>query len=319
MYDEKSIKETSDYGMRLRRKRFFQAIVPGMCITVLVSGVVTFMWHIREKFIDDRITVQELWENGSYQEIFDISGKTLEEKPLDYEALILRGFSAYQRALAQITAPDKAVYIEECINCLRKAALVKSAGMDGAIQYVLGKAYYGKGAEYADLAVQSLEFAKQMGFSGDDMNEYLGIAYAALRKYPLSVAALTEALNSPRMEERLLDALLLSIANSYSAMDDFSMAAAYLTRCIDVSKDDAAKRRARFALGDIYFKQEDYSAAEGQYTAILKDFGENAEAHYRLGEINAARNDMIRARAEWRKAVLIDPAHRSSRSRLALR
>ncbi|MDR2782920.1 MAG: tetratricopeptide repeat protein [Treponema sp.] len=290
-----------------------------MCITVLVSGIVILIWHIQGEFFADRITAQELWEKGSYQEIFDISGKTLEEKPLDYEALILRGFSAYQLALAQITDPDKFVYIEECINCLRKVALVKSGGMDGAIQYVLGKAYYGKGTEYADLAVQSLEFAKKMGFSGDDMNEYLGIAYAALRKYRLSVAALTEALNSPRMAERFSDALLLSIANSYFAMDDFGMAAAYLTRCIDVSKDDTAKRRARFALGDVYFRQEDYSAAEDQYTAILKDFGENAEAHYRLGEINAARNDMIRARAEWRKAVLVDPTHRSSRSRLALR
>jgi tetratricopeptide (TPR) repeat protein len=319
MYDKKIYKQTPDYKTRIQRKWFFQTIVPGVCIVVLVSGAVIFMWHIRDKFIDDKIVAQELWENGSYQEIFDISGKTLEEKPLEYDALILRGFSAYQRALAQITAPDKAVYIEECINCLRKAMIVKSSGMDGAIQYVLGKAYYGKGAEYADLAVQSLEFARQMGFSGDDMNEYLGIAYAALRKYRMSVAALTEALNSPRMEERLSDALLLSIANSYSAMDDFGMAAAYLTRCIDVSKDDAAKRQARFALGDVYFRQEDYSAAESQYAAILKDFGESAEAHYRLGEINAARNDMIRARAEWRKAVLVDPAHRSSRSRLALR
>lgn len=305
--------------MRLRRKRFFQTIASAACITVLVSGVAIVMWHIRENFIDDRITAQDLWENGSYQEIFDISGETLEEKPLDYEALVLRGFSAYQLALAQITAPDKAVYIEECIHSLRKATLVKNSGMEGAIQYVLGKAYYSKGAEYADLAVQSLEFAKQAGFFGDDMNEYLGIAYAALRDYPLSVAALTEALNSPRMEERLSDALLLSIANSYSAMDDFSMASAYLMRCIDTSKDDAAKRRARFALGDVYFRQEDYSAAEGQYTTILKDFGESAEAHYWLGEINAARNNMIRARAEWRRAVLVDPAHRSSRSRLALR
>jgi tetratricopeptide (TPR) repeat protein len=316
---KKFIKKTSDYGMRLRRKRFLQTIVPAACITVLVAGVISFMWHIREKFIDDRIMTQELWESGSYQEVFDISGKTLEEKPLDYESLVLRGFSAYQLALGQITDPDKAVYIEECIHRLRKATLVKSAGMDGAIQYVLGKAYYSKGAEYADLAVQSLEFAKQTDFPGDDMNEYLGIVYAALRDYQMSVAALTEALNSPRMDERLSDALLLSIANSYSAMDDFSMAAAYLTRCIDASKDDVAKRRARFALGDVYFKQEDYLAAEGQYTAILKDFGESAEAHYWLGEINAVRNDMVRARAEWRKAVLLDPAHRSSRSRLALR
>ncbi|MDR2793045.1 MAG: tetratricopeptide repeat protein [Treponema sp.] len=274
------------------------------------------MW---EKVVTDRVTEQELWESGSYQDIFDISEKMLEEMPLDYEALILHGFSAYQLVLAQITVSDKAIYIEKSIQCLRKALIIKSTIMDGAIQYVLGKAYYSKGAEYADLAVQSLEFAKQMGFSGDDMNEYLGIAYAALRDYRMSIAALTEALNSPRAEEYLSGALLLSIANSYTALEDFNMAIAYLMRCLDISKDDNAKRLVRFKLGDIYFRQEDYSAAENQYAAILKDFGENAEAHYRLGEINAAKNNQIQARAEWRKAVQIDPAHRSARSRLTLR
>jgi tetratricopeptide (TPR) repeat protein len=296
-----------------------QAIVPVACIVVLLFGGGAIIWHIREKLVNGRITAQELWESGSYQDIFDISGKTLEETPLDYEALILRGFSAYQLVLAQVTVSDKSVYIEKSIQCLRKALIVKSTDMDGAIQYVLGKAYYSKGAEYADLAVQSLEFAKQRGFSGDDMNEYLGIAYAALRDYRMSVAALTEALSSPRAKEYLSDALLLSIANSYIALDDFNMAIAYLMRCLDISKDDNAKRLVRFKLGDIYFRQEDYSAAENQYTAILKDFGENAEAHYRLGEINVARNNQIQARAEWRKAVQVDPAHRSARSRLTLR
>ncbi|MDR2194548.1 MAG: tetratricopeptide repeat protein [Treponema sp.] len=312
-------KKLSDYEYRLRWKRLLQATVAGVCIVILFLGGGFLIWHIREKFVNDRISAQELWESGAYKDIFDISGTILEETPLDYEMLILRGFSAYQLALAQITISDKAVYIEKSIQYLRKALLVKTTIMDGAIQYVLGKAYYGKGAEYAGLAVQSLEFAKQMGFSGDDMNEYLGIAYAALRDYRMSVAALTEALNSPRGEGHFSDALLLSIANSYIALDDFNMAIAYLMRCLDISKDDNAKRLVRFKLGDIYFKQEDYSAAENQYTAILKDFGENADSHYWLGEINAARNNQIQARAEWRKAVQIDPTHRSARSRLTLR
>jgi len=55
--------------------------------------------------------------------------------------------------------------------------------------------------------------------------------------------------------------------------------------------------------------------AEAQYLAIIQEGGENAEAHYQLGELYAA-TDPTRARAEWRRAVRLDPTHRGARSRL---
>jgi tetratricopeptide (TPR) repeat protein len=308
----------SGYAIRLRKKKVFKSILKGMFIVMAAAVCGLIVWKMGGKFVDEKARMQELWANGSYQEIFDISGEILENAPLDYESLILHGFSAYQRALAQITTPNKAAYIDKCINCLRKALTVTSTGMDGPIHYVLGKAYYGKGTKYADLAVQSLERAKELEFLGEDTNEYLGIAYAALHDYRSSVRAFTEAMNLQGINAQHPDALLMAIAASYNSLEDVNMAAAYLTRCIDISKDDNARRQARFELGSIYYKLEEYSEAENQYTTILNDFGESAEAHYRLGEINAAKNNLIRARAEWRKAIQIDPAHKSARSRLSM-
>jgi Flp pilus assembly protein TadD len=56
--------------------------------------------------------------------------------------------------------------------------------------------------------------------------------------------------------------------------------------------------------------------AELQYQLILDETGGNAEAYYQIGELYAARGDATRARAEWRRAVRFDPAHKKARQRL---
>jgi Tfp pilus assembly protein PilF len=48
----------------------------------------------------------------------------------------------------------------------------------------------------------------------------------------------------------------------------------------------------------------------------MEEGGENAEAHFQLGELYAGGGDSTRARAEWRRAVRIDPAHGPARTRL---
>jgi tetratricopeptide (TPR) repeat protein len=309
--------KTSGYSTHLRRRRIFRVIVPVSIILLFLVVAVPFLWRRRDKFVDARELRRELWNNRLYPQTFDMSREMLETEPLNYEALILRGFSAYQLSLAQITDSEKTEYIEIAENCLRNALLVKAnTKMDGAIYYVLGKTYYTRGEEYADLAVQSLEASKQRGFKIEDMDEWLGLAYAGMRDYEKSVRAFEEA---AQYHEPPPDALLLSIAKSYASMGDTGAAIAYFLRCVETSKDYKAAQTARFSLGEIYFQQENYAEAEKQYVSVLNDFGESAEAHYRLGEIYAANNNLIRARAEWRKAVQIDPAHKPSRSQLAMR
>jgi tetratricopeptide (TPR) repeat protein len=262
--------------------------------------------------------MKTLWDGGAYQEAFDVSGETLKSTPLDYNALVLRGFSAYQLALAQTTTADKLLYVDESIQNLRKALIIKSGVMDGPIQYVLGKAYYNKGYDYADLAVKFLEAAQQTPFAIEDMPECLGLAYAALHDYRNSVSAFSLALNGTKTEQPS-DPLLLAIAHSYTELGDFDMAAAYATRCVETSKDYKAVTQARLLLGSTFIKQGETGAAREQYLAIIRDMGENAEARYQLGELYAATNDQTRARAEWRTAIRIDPAHAEARARLSLR
>jgi Flp pilus assembly protein TadD len=110
----------------------------------------------------------------------------------------------------------------------------------------------------------------------------------------------------------------LSIARSYTALDEPGSAQAYLLRCVEISRDSNTRVTARLLLGEILGKGGDSEGAEAQYMAVLDEAGENAEARYQLGELYAAGGDMVRARAEWRRAVQFDPAHGKARSRLGI-
>jgi tetratricopeptide (TPR) repeat protein len=93
-------------------------------------------------------------------------------------------------------------------------------------------------------------------------------------------------------------------------------AKAYLQRCIETSRDSQSIVTARLLLGDVLENSGDKEGAEVQYLTIIEEAGENAEAHYRLGELYASMGDTTRSRFEWRMAMRIDPAHKQARIRL---
>jgi tetratricopeptide (TPR) repeat protein len=321
-------KNRSEYGIRVHRKQAIHVITAVVLVGLLISSVVIVFIGWRNRLGNERKELTRLWEEGSYEKAFELSLARLEAKPMDYFLLILHGFSAYQLAVAQINTYDTQTYIDACIWSLRKAFLCKEGPGDMRIYYVLGKAYYYKGAAYADMAVKFLEAAKNGNYPAGDLPEYLGLAYAAIHDYRNSVAAFSLALY-PGEEGRSAgadfeapqnrvssDLLLLSIARSYLALEEADTAKAYLVRCVETSRDSNILVAARLLLGEIYGKSGDMSGAEAQYLAILEEGGENAEARFQLGELYAAGGDPTRARAEWRRAVRIDPAHGPARIRL---
>jgi tetratricopeptide (TPR) repeat protein len=274
-----------------------------------------------------------LWEEASYEEIFRITWNRLQGNPLDYFLLTAHGMVSYQLAIAQINNYDTLTYIDQCIWSLRKALLVNGRVKDGRIPYVLGKAYYEKGASYADLAVKFLEEAREALYDAWDIPEYLGLAYAGIHDYHQSIAAFTLALDSandfeqnsethtreqsnPMVSAYPQDLLLLAIAHSYLELNETDTAKAYLIRCIETSRDDHAICTARLRLGGVLETSGDKEGAEAQYRAIIEVSGENAEAHYRLGELYASMGDTARSRFEWRTAIRIDPTHKQARIRL---
>jgi tetratricopeptide (TPR) repeat protein len=320
----------SGYSSHIRQVKTAWRIVSVLVLFMLAGAALPLVINLKNKGRNIQKDLLQLWEEGSYKSAFDLSKAELAQRPLDYFLLAVHGFSAYQLGISQINSSDTMAYIDECIWSLRKALLAKNNANNGRIYYVLGKAYYYKGAFFADLAVKFLEQARAFSYAARDIPEYLGLAYAALRDYRSSVAAFTLALNpsvagdsepegAGEFEEQgkgASDLLLLSIARSYIALGEPLAAKAYLLRCVETSRDSWSVVAARLLLGGILVGEGAGEEAEAQYMLVLDESGENAEVRYQLGELYAARGDTTRARAEWRRAVRIDPAHRQARLRL---
>jgi tetratricopeptide (TPR) repeat protein len=322
-----NLKTRSNYGVHIHRIKTIHTVITAAVVFLTISIFFLLFIGRWNRSGNENKELLAYWEAGSFDKVFNASGTALESKPADYFLLTLRGFSAYQLGIAQINNQDTLTYINECIWSLRKALLLKNGINDGRVYYVLGKAYCYKGNGYADLAIKYLEKARELVYNVSDIPEYLGLAYAAIRDYRGSVEAFTQALDPAgvyRGEDvsgqtaGFSDVLLLSIARSYMALEEFDSAQAYLLRCVEISRDSTTRVAARLLLGELLGKGGDSGGAEAQYMAVLDEAGENAEARYQLGELYAAGGDVTRARAEWRRAVRFDSAHAKARARLGM-
>jgi tetratricopeptide (TPR) repeat protein len=286
-------------------------------LVVLLSLIPLYIFNFRGEKGADRKDILQLWESLAFDKVYQLSREQLAQKPLDYFLLTINGFSAYQLAIAQINNSSMLNYLNNCIWSLRKAMILKEGADDGRLFYVLGKAYYYKGTGYEDLSIQYLKKARNSAFNAQDIPEYLGLAYASasVRDYQSSIEAFTQVLNSPDYAFFPSDTLLLSIANSYIALGEDETAQVYLKLCLETSKDSYMISTVRLSLAQILFRNADFAGAEALYNVIIQEGG-NADAYFYLGELYNSRGETVRARAEWRRAIQIDPSHRQARQRL---
>jgi tetratricopeptide (TPR) repeat protein len=309
-----SANNPSNYRSRARRHGAFKAFVILLTSAVLLGIPLFLLAGLRSRKSVERKELLQVWKSGEYEAAYRLCRTALETKQMDYFMLSTRGFSAFQLGISQINAYETLRYMDDCVFSLRKALLAKNSNADGQLYYVLGKAYCYKGEDYADLAIKYLETARNVSYNAVDIPEFLGVAYSSVGDYRSSVEAFSQALRPARQEPS--DLLLLSMARSYIALDEPEAARAYLLRCIELSRDSKTELIARLLLAEIMDKSGDVQGAENQCLTVLENFGDNAQAHFQLGEIYARRGDVARARSEWRLALRADPAFQKARERL---
>jgi len=305
----------SAYRKHLRRKRLIFTIAVLVFIGLAVFASTRVVVKVQEWAAKgDRKELLRLWDSGDYDEVFSISQSALDSRPTDYFLLTMHGFSAYQLGISQINSLNAEQYFDKCIWSLRQAMLDKKADKDGRLYYVLGKAYSYKGENFADLTIKYLEKARELSDSTADIPEYLGMAYFAVGDYRKSVAAFSEALGTSA--EGPSGPLLLFIARAYISLGEFDNAHPYLQRCVEVSPDFRTVLEARLLLAEALKRKGDIDGAVKQLQEINAETGDNAEAHYQLGELYYLQGRIERARAEWRAAFKADATHAKARARL---
>jgi tetratricopeptide (TPR) repeat protein len=301
------------FTSKFKRKRPLKLVAVVVVLAVL-AGAAYFLRNLQTSVNRERSESLAFWQAGEYAESFKSSGIHLQKSPMDYFFLTVHGYSAYQLAFSQVNASETMRYIDQSIFSLRKAILTSDGMKDGRVYYVLGKAYYFKGPEYADCCVDYLQKARSLSWKASDMAEYLGLSYARLGDYRASVAAFAEALNTAG--ENPPGTLLLAIARSYIELQEDAIAESYLIRSLETSRDIDVIVETRLLLGQIMRERGEYDAAEKHYLAILAEAGENAATRHEMGELYLAKGDVARARSEWRSANRIDPAFAPSIARM---
>jgi len=256
-------------------------------------------------------SLEELWVDSKYKELSEKCEEILAEEPLDAEGLIYNGFAYFHLGIAQFTLEDQLPLLDLAVINLRKALLLKSQPLVGKVNYILGKAYYHKGRFYMDQAIYHIERSIELEYINDDSYKYLGLSYSELGLYETGIQYFLKAISN-----EYDDMLLLVLGQTYYKLGDDINSEIYLKRAIELNSDFRVEIKSRFLLGKMFFENNDYAKAEEQYNLILSKDSKSSDAHYYLGEIYSEKGNTVKARAEWRKTLELDPSHYGALLRL---
>jgi len=300
-----------------KRKSFKKPIVFTILLLISILIFIIINGNSPNKIFSTKIVSQEditldtLWDEGKYKELTERCEEIMITDPLNPEALIYNGFSYFFLGIAQFTLEDQLPLLDSAIINLRKALLLRSSPLSGKVNYILGKSYYHKGRFYLDQAIFYLNKSISLEYLNSDTYKYLGLSYSELGFYDEGIKYFLMS-----GEDEKDDMLYLVIGQTYHKLGDNTNSELYLKRAIEINDDLRVEIKSRFLLGKIYYENDELQKAEDQYNLILDKDPKSADAHYYLAEIYLKRENTIKARAEWRKTLELDPSHYGALLRL---
>lgn len=294
-----------------KKSKILQKIALVLGITILVAAILFLGFFLYHSLTKNKITLKKIkqqWNQYNYQEVYELTKTYLIDDPFNNTALTYNGYASFYLAVAQNDTYQAQLYLDDSIINMRLAIYNADPQLLPQLEYMLGKAYFYRNSisksYYADLAVKYLTAAKEDGYESDDIAEYLGLSYASLGMTFESISAFSEALLYRESES-----LLLSIAEQYLKAGEYNASEQYLYRIINSSQNDEIIHNSKVLLGNLYIEKQDFSSAEAIFNEILAYDENSPDAHYALGLIYESQGNPIKARAEWRKTLKLQPNH----------
>lgn len=248
-----------------------------------------------------------LWDQGQYQDVLLQAEAILEERPLDGQALTFGGFAQFYVGIDQATPGDQQAYLERSIVLLRKAEHVERAPLEAERRYVLAKAYYHRGQEYAGLAARYMEESVSAGYVGEDSFAYLGLAHEELGDHETSAGWYERGLQASGDSDD--QALRIRAAEARRKLGDLEEAESHLRAALLLGDDDYVDGVVGINLSAVLIEQGEYTEAEQRLSQLVEASPDSADALYYLGVVYEMTDRMLEARGMWRRARELDPTH----------
>jgi len=260
-----------------------------------------------------------LWERGDWPAVTAACDRIIARSPLDPFALGIKGMASFNLAMEKPEGEERDALVDASIVAIRTTLATREAERSGRVplaelEYILAKSYYHKGGALMDLSVTYMRDALRDGFQAPDAHEYLAMGLSALGEPAASIVEFEKALALDHS-----DLLKIAAAREYLKAGRLETARDLLRTAASSPTDIVAREKARLMLAEADSGAGRLDEAEAQLTALLSENPDSADGHYRLGLIYQSRGDPVHARAEWRKAVALDPMHAAARQKLAER
>lgn len=294
-----------------------------LLFAVLITLVASGVWLLPQVSATmgtgvSRQSVLDLWKTSNWPALLAACDKALEKKPLDVFYLGMKGIASFYDAMAMPEGDGRDALVADAVMSIRKSLSVGGASFGGIpraqLEYILAKAYYHSGSSSMDLAASYMIRAEELGYTAPDTHEYLAMIESALGNNAMAMTEFDKAMatdSSPMLR--------IAAASVGMRLGSSDKAESLLKEAIAGTQDAVAIEKARLLLAQIYFTATRWDDCEAQLTSLIAENPGSAEAHYQLGLLYQAKGDQIHARAEWRKAVSIDPMHAGARQKLAER
>ncbi|OHD13758.1 MAG: hypothetical protein A2086_13505 [Spirochaetes bacterium GWD1_27_9] len=248
---------------------------------------------------------KKMFFQKNYIELIEKMDKELKISPFDVEYLVYRGYSYFFLGEDEKNIDKRKFFFSISISDLRKAMAIGVPTKNKPnLFFCIGKIYYYFGESYYNLSIEYLNNSLKAGNKRKDLYYILGLNYSYIGNYSEAIKTFTEALN---IEES--DLTLLAIGVSHFKKGDFENAKIFLEKVIKISNEPKIKEKSLLLMGEILFEQKIYDQAKDYFDKVIEINENNSSAYFYRGEVYFITNNPVKARAEWRKTLEIDPSH----------
>ncbi len=301
-----------DYEKEKKKKKIRVVSISIFAVALIIFLLLAFVFNvfnfIPEKKVKEITDLDYLWSQKNYKKLIDLTEEEIKNNPYDTKSLIYNGFSNYYLGISISDFGIQSTHLEKAIESLKKVRIIEKKDLTGKIDFILAKIYYIKGRYYLDESIYYFKSSLDLGYKSNpnDIFLFLGLSYSELGLYDDSLKWFKKVRGNQDVSD-------LVISVTHFRQKEYSKAEKRLSELLVNSKSEDFKTSCKFWIGKIYIEQNKYDEAINIYKDIIaeknKNNSDSADAHYNLGLIYSKKNDVIKARSEWRKALRINPSH----------